>query len=203
MSYRKSDTNCTVRLVSLHSLSKDKLAQCEASAKSYRQQRDILHKTSLQAVRFCQEQQVEVLAVGDVRDISDSIAMGRHANQKISQWTHGLLVEYLKYKLARVGVAVWQIPEDYSTKACSKCSHLNTKAPKGRHFTCTGCGASMHRDIDGAANITSRAKYSYYGKVQVSTKPTYLRPLAKPSAKPEKVVEAMIQPTRKGEANVS
>jgi putative transposase len=156
--------------------------KCEASAKSYQQQRDILHKASRQAVRFCQAEPVAVLAVGDVRYIADGIDKGRHTNQKISQWTHGLLVRYLKYKLARVGTAVWQIPEDYSTKTCSKCSHLNSQTPKGRNFSCASCGARMHRDLNGAANICSRAKYGSYGKVQYSDKKVmYLQPLIKPT----------------------
>jgi putative transposase len=143
--------------------------KCEASAKSYRQQRNILHKASRQAMRFCQAQKIAVLAVGDVGEIGDGVELGRHTNQKISQWSHGILVSYLCYKLAGVGIALWQIAEDYSTRTCSN-KHLNPKAPKGRNFTCTGCGASLHRDINGAANITSRAKYGRYSLVHCASK---------------------------------
>ena len=101
-------------------------------------------------------------------------------------------MDYLGYKLARVGVAVWQIPEDYSTKTCSICSHLNTNTPKGRNFTCAGCGAKLHRDLNGAANITSHAKFGSYGKVQATNKkPTYLQPLVKPPLATRKEVGAI------------
>jgi transposase len=42
----------------------------EASTKCYQQQRDILHKASRQAVRFCETEKIAVLAVGDVRHYS-------------------------------------------------------------------------------------------------------------------------------------
>ena len=174
--------------------------KCQASAKCYRQQRDILHKASRQTVQFCEEQAVKVLAVGDVRDIADEVNLGRHTNQKISQWAHGIFVAYLRYKLARIGISLWQIPEDYSSRTCSECNHLNPKAPKGRNFICAGCGACLHRDANGAANICSRAKYGSYGRVQCNPRITYLRPLAKPGVMPDQVVAAMIPPILTGDA---
>ncbi len=151
----------------------------QASAKLYRQQRDILHKASCQIVNFCEEQGVTRLAVGDVRDIADGVELGRHTNQKLSQWAHGRLVDYLKYKGAAGGIVVSRIPEDYSTKTCSRCRHINAQAPRGRVYNCGGCGAVLHRDGNGGANICSRASYGEYGRVQVEEL-RYLRPLRKP-----------------------
>jgi putative transposase len=147
-----------------------------ASARLYRQQRDLLHKASRQVVEFCQTNNVQSIAVGDVRDIQDGTALGRMTNQKVSQWPHGQFVQYMSYKARQYGMRVEQIPEDYSTRTCSCCGEVMKYAPRGRIYTCPGCGAVTHRDVNGASNICSRAKYGSYGCVQAQTV-MYLRPL--------------------------
>ena len=147
-----------------------------ASARLYRQQRDLLHKASRQVVEFCQTNNVRSIAVGDVRDIQDGTALGRIANQKVSQWPHGQFVRYMSYKARQYGMRVEQVPEDYSTRTCSCCGEVMKYAPRGRIYTCPGCGAVTHRDVNGASNICSRARYGAYGCVQAQTV-MYLRPL--------------------------
>ena len=150
--------------------------KAQASAKLHRQQRDILHKASRQVVEFCQANDVQAIAIGDVRDVQDGVDLGKHANQKISQWAHGQFVQYVTYKAQGYGMQVEQIPEDYSTRTCSDCVAVATYAPRGRVYTCPGCGAVIHRDVNGACNICSRARYGSYGCVHPQTV-MYLRPL--------------------------
>jgi putative transposase len=152
-----------------------------ASARLYRQQRDLLHKASRQVVEFCQTNNVWSIAVGDVRDIQDGTALGRMNNQKVSQWPHGQFVQYMSYKARQYGMRVEQVPEDYSTRTCSCCGEVTKYAPRGRIYTCPGCGAVTHRDVNGASNICSRAKYGAYGCVQAQTV-MYLRPLGRSRA---------------------
>ena len=152
-----------------------------ASARLYRQQRDLLHKASRQVVEFCQTNNVRSIAVGDVRDIQDGAALGRMTNQKVSQWPHGQFVRYMSYKARQYGMWVEQVPEDYSTRTCSCCGEVMESAPRGRIYTCPGCGAVTHRDVNGASNICSRAKYGAYGCVQAQTV-MYLRPLGRSRA---------------------
>jgi putative transposase len=151
-------------------------SKSRASAKLERQQRDILQKASRQVVEFCREKDVKGIAVGDVRDIQDDVDLGAKTNQKISQWTHGRFVKYLGYKAREYGMRVEQIPEDYSTRTCSFCGEVAKHAPRGRVYACPGCGAVIHRDVNGASNICSRALYRKYGEVQARTI-KYLRPL--------------------------
>jgi len=152
-----------------------------ASARLYRQQRDLLHKASRQVVEFCQTNNVRSIAVGDVRDIQDGTALGRMTNQKVSQWPHGQFVRYMSYKARQYGMRVEQVPEDYSTRTCSRCGEVMKYALRGRIYTCPGCGAVTHRDVNGASNICSRAKYGTYGCVQAQTV-MYLRPLGRSRA---------------------
>jgi len=156
-------------------------SKARASAKMYRQQRDILHKASRQVVEFCQENNVKSIAVGDVRDVQDGVNLSTNSNQKISQLPHGQFVKYVAYKSAEQGMKADYIPEDYSTRTCSGCKRVAKHAPKGRVYACPRCGAVIHRDANGASNICSRAQYGSYGRVQAKTI-MYLRPLRRSRA---------------------
>lgn len=158
-----------------------KKSKARASAKMYRQQRDILHKASRQVVEFCQTNNVKEIAIGDVRDVQDGVNFSTNSNQKISQWPHGQFVKYLAYKSAEQGMKADYIPEDYSTRTCSWCKRVAKRAPKGRVYACPRCGAVIHRDANGASNICSRARYGSYGRVQAQTI-MYLRPLRRSRA---------------------
>ena len=144
-----------------------KRRRVRASAKLYRQQRNHLHQASRKVVDFAVQQGVNRLAVGDIRDVADGVKKGAVANQKISQWPHGQFMQYLSYKARRQSIAVEQIAEDYSARTCSYCNHQRASAPRGRVFRCPnpGCGAIVHRDGNGAANICSQACFGVYGKI--------------------------------------
>jgi len=156
-------------------------SKARASAKMYRQQRDILHKASRQVVEFCRANDVKEIAVGDVRDVQDGVNLSKKSNQKISQWAHGQFVQYVAYKAAEYGMRTRYIPEDYSTRTCSWCKFVKSHAPKGRVYVCPRCGAVIHRDANGASNICSRARFGSYGSVQVQTI-MYLRPIRRSRA---------------------
>ncbi len=116
------------------------------------------------------------IAVGDVRDIQTGVSLGKQTNQKISQWPHGQFARYLTEKAARLGISVEWIDEAYSTKTCSVSGHVQPSSPRGRRFRCAGCGARVHRDVNGSANICSKAAHGRYSQVQADTV-KYLRPI--------------------------
>jgi putative transposase len=153
-----------------------KQRKAQASAKLYRQQRDILHKASRQVIEFCREQEVAHISMGDVRDIGDGVDLGKEANQKISQWPHGQFAKYIEYKARRYGISTTQDPEDYSTRTCCHCGQVKANV-KGRVYNCSGCGVITPRDANGGANICSRKRYGKYGHVQVNAI-KYLRPIS-------------------------
>jgi putative transposase len=135
-----------------------------------------LHQAARTVVDFCQTEGVSHIAVGDVRDIQTGVSLGRKTNQKISQWPHGRFARYLREKAARVGMVVEWIDESYSTRTCSHSGHVQPSSPRGRRFRCLGCGARVHRDVNGSANICSKAAYGVYSEVQADTV-KYLRPI--------------------------
>ncbi len=180
----------------VHSVLQEHLSRCQpgsrraqrllkrkalVSAKLYRQQRDLLHQAARkQAARkvvdYCQEEEVSRIAVGDVRDIQTGVSLGKRTNQKISQWPHGQFARYVAEKAARLGISMEWIDEAYSTKTCSVSGHVQPSSPRGRRFRCAGCGARVHRDVNGSANICSKAVYGCYSTVQADTV-KYLRPI--------------------------
>jgi putative transposase len=156
--------------------------KAQLSARLYRQQRDILHQAARKVVAFCQTEGVSRIAVGDVRDIQTGVSLGKRTNQQISQWPHGQVARDLAEKAARLGIVVDWIDEAYSTRTCRVSGHVQSSSPsspsspRGRRFGCAGCGARVHRDVNGSANICSKAVYGRYAEVQAD-RVKYLRPI--------------------------
>jgi putative transposase len=146
------------------------------SARLSRQQRDLLHQAARTGVDFCVAEGVARIAVGDVRDLQTGVSLGRVSNQKISQWPHGQFTRYLTEQAARLGITIEWMDERYSTRTCSASSHVHSSSPRGRRLRCAGCGARIHRDVNGASHICSKAVYGRYGQGQADTV-KYLRPI--------------------------
>jgi putative transposase len=132
-------------------------------AQQHRRRRDLEHKVSRAVVKWGVERQVGTLAVGDVRDAADGVALGHTTNQKISSWSHGRLRQYLTYKAQAAGITVVLVDEAYTSQECPNC-HERHK-PRGRNYLCPVCGFVSHRDAVGSANILSRFLYSELGNV--------------------------------------
>lgn len=58
-------------------------------AKHKRVLRDIEHKVSRAIVNVAVEREANVIALGDIKDIADGVALGKKTNQKIGGWNHG------------------------------------------------------------------------------------------------------------------
>ena len=104
------------------------------------------------------------------------MSLGKVSNQQISQWPHGQFARSLAEQAARLGMVVEWIDEAYSTKTCSHSGHVQPSSPRGRRFGCLGCGARVHREVNGASNICSKGAYGVYSKIQTDTV-KYLRPI--------------------------
>ena len=152
--------------------------------KTQRQQRDILHKTSFQFVRWAEANQIKEVVVGDVEGVQRNTKAhkknpkkkhrSRRVNQKLSQWPFGILLMYLTYKLTAAGIDLNRIDESYTTQTCPVCNRK--KKISGRTYRCH-CGYNEHRDIHGAKNILAKHKYGEIKDLGIPTsKITYLRP---------------------------
>jgi len=117
-------------------------------------------------VDFAVSQKASKIVIGDVRKIADKIALSKSSNQKISQWPHGIIQNYVTYKAAMKGIEVKIIDESYTSQSCPCCGNL--KKPKGRMYKCSICGFVGHRDGQvGAPNILSLELYGELSRVLV------------------------------------
>jgi putative transposase len=145
-------------------------------AQQKQRERDLLHKLSHAAVVWAQDHGVGTLAIGDVRDVADGKRLKHTEQQKISQWPHGKLRGYIRYKAQAIGTTVIDtVDEHYTTQTCPRCRH-RTK-PKGRVYTCLACGFRCARDIVGAANILSQHLYGEVGRVMPPPQTKYRHPV--------------------------
>ncbi len=100
----------------------------------------------------------------------------RKTSQKLSQWPFGILLSYLGYKLAEVGIELIEVSEEYTSQTCPVCNRR--KKVSGRVYRCH-CGYSQHRDIHGALNILAKYKYGKICNTGIEVgRVKYLRPIA-------------------------
>jgi putative transposase len=134
-------------------------------AKQKRKRRDIEHKVSRSVVEYAAERGVGTLAIGDVRDVADGVDYSTKANQKISNWSHGKIRNYIEYKAAAAGIQTELVNEAYTSQTCPNPNCLHKIKPKGRVHRCPACGFVGHRDMVGASNILSRHVYGKLGQI--------------------------------------
>ena len=67
------------------------------------QRRDLEHKISRAVVDWSVIHQVGTLAIGDVRDVADGKRLNRKSQQKVSNWSHGMIRQYIAYKAEAEG----------------------------------------------------------------------------------------------------
>jgi putative transposase len=118
---------------------------------------DIEHKLTTHLISTLHANGVQMVVIGDLRDIRQDLDVGSITNQKLHQWSHGSIRHKLTYKAERRGMQVALQEESYTSRTCPKCGHRKQSAVQGRTFSCGKCGFVAHRDQVGAINI--RAKY--------------------------------------------
>lgn len=135
-------------------------------AKTRRKVRDILHKVSRAFVDYAVSRRVRTVVVGDIRSAARGKRFSAVNQQKLSLWAHGILLDYIRYKLADYGIDVVLLTEAYTSQTCPRCGHRHK--PRGRVFRCPSCGFCVHRDAVGAMNLLSLYLYSELARIAVS-----------------------------------
>ena len=67
-------------------------------------------------------------------------------------WAHYRFRERLTHKALAMGKEVVTVTEEYTSKTCGCCGHVNPKF-SSKAFKCAACGVEMDRDANGARNI--------------------------------------------------
>jgi putative transposase len=115
--------------------------------------RDITHKQTSALISTLYEAGVQILVIGDIRNIRLNNNVGRKNNQKIHQMSYGTIRHKLSYKAELLGMRVVLQNEAYTSQECPRCA--TRKKPKNRNYSCI-CGFSYHRDGVGAMNILKK-----------------------------------------------
>lgn len=134
--------------------------------------RDLRHKGTRRVIRFCQNNQVGTLFVGDPRGVRAKDC-GRTHNQRMAQWEVGRDIDYLSHKAERARIVCFTGDERGTSSRCPRCG--NRQKVKGREWQCgaAGCGFTGARDVVGAVNMHDKA---FETMVTFPAQVTYLRP---------------------------
>ncbi len=143
-----------------------KLSKCKANSRRHKklrrakqrmlqktnaQIRDLNHKITRSFVTWAIKNNVSKVYVGNPEGVQRKKCR-RVVSQKLSRWNFGKHMDYLRYKLAAVGIVLEKISEAYSTQTCPQCGRRHKC--NSRNYRCS-CGYTAHRDIHGARNILS------------------------------------------------
>jgi len=149
----------------------------KSQGKEARWMRDTNHKLSRQIVSHAQAQGVGVVRMEQLAGIRQSArqrtartsrgATGRKAanarknNRMMASWAYYQLAAFIAYKAERAGIVVEWVDPAYTSQQCPACSRHNQA--DDRHYVCTECGWTGHRDTVGAINISRRTPLSGTG----------------------------------------
>lgn len=142
--------------------------------------RNFYHHVSNHIEDYCLKNKIHTLVFGDIRSISKNKKrrMSKQVNQAMSMISLGVLIKYVRYKLAKHYIEVEAINEAYTSQTCPVCGHRYK--PGGRVYHCKKCNFKSPRDEVGGYNILN--KYINYDVIKINTCiPTnnikYLRPV--------------------------
>lgn len=142
------------------------------SSKTNAKKKNCFHKISKMFIDYCICNGIKTVVIGDLKNYNmnlKKIHNRKGQKQKLIQWTHGILIYYLSYKLKNEGINLLQISEAYTSQICPNCKEKHK--PRGRNYICPYCEYQQHRDIVGAMNI-----YEKFTTKKVNPKPLkYLR----------------------------
>ncbi len=139
--------------------------------------KDIEHKQTTQLITTLNQEGVQTVVIGDVRDIRQGLDVGSKNNQKLHQWSHGSVRHLLTYKAEKHGMQVVLQEESHTSRTCPACGYRRKSAVVGRIFCCEKCGLRFHRDGVGACNIRNkyRGEFGCPHVVGAMAPPTSLR----------------------------
>ena len=134
--------------------------------KEARQIRHRLHIISKQFVELCKKQPtpsaygeekgITHIVFGDLSGIRDNIDYSKRMNQQLHNWNYAQLIDFIRYKAERVGIAVELISERYTSQTCCACGTVDKSNRKTRGLYVCNCGNRINADRNGANNILKR-----------------------------------------------
>jgi IS605 OrfB family transposase len=108
-----------------------------------------------------------VVAVGYPKGIKASNYRGngkRGLRRKLTRWSYGRIIQYIKEKCAERGIKVETLDERRSSMICHQCGSRNTERLTQSTVHCYSCGLTCNADFNGAINIGSSFSAEPWGR---------------------------------------
>ncbi len=134
--------------------------------KRYNQIRDYFHKTSHWLIRWCVENKIGKIVIGQSKGWKNGVNIGRRNNQTFTSLPHYRLIEMIRYKAEEYGIEVVTREEAYTSKASAlDLDPVPDYDPKKsgtyrfsgrrvkRGLYKTASGRLVNADVNGALNI--------------------------------------------------
>jgi len=85
----------------------------------------------------------------------------RGLNRSLSDASWYYLTKKLEYLAAKSGKRLDKVNPQYTSKTCSKCSHIDRDSHNGKKFICTNCGHIDDGNLQAARNVKTKAIKAY------------------------------------------
>jgi putative transposase len=72
-------------------------------------------------------------------------------------WAHYRFKMTLKHQAEITGTTVLNVTEEFTSKTCTRCGHVQTRLGGSKVFHCPSCGLTLSRDWNGAFGIFLKA----------------------------------------------
>ena len=94
--------------------------------------RDYLHKMTHYVERYCKEQEIHRVVIGDIRNIRKDKDLGKKTNQKLHGLPYDRIYMQLEYKLKKEGIVLIRQEESYTSQCSPKSLEISRKYAEKR-----------------------------------------------------------------------
>lgn len=120
--------------------------------------KDYLNKVTVYIARYCEENEIHTVVIGDLKGIRKDKDMGNKNNQKLHGLPYEQIYRKLKYKLEMRGITIIKQKEAYSSQCSPTSKDVSKKSAQKGNRKCRGLyveksGQIYNADAVGAYNI--------------------------------------------------
>jgi putative transposase len=114
-------------------------------AKKSNRRTHYFHTLSKHIVERCVDENVGVIAIGDLSGIREDEDgemkdWGKHGNLDLHSWAFDRFTDMLEYKAEEVGISVKRVSEENTSKSCSSCGcERDTNRVERGLYVCNEC----------------------------------------------------------------
>src|SRR5262249_56729084 len=99
----------------------------------------------------------KAIALEDLSGIQARTTVRREHRYERHSWAFFQLRQYISYKAAQAGVAVYLVDPRNTSRICSACGHCEQANRKSQaEFLCQRCGFATNADYNAALNISRK-----------------------------------------------